>query len=191
MTERTLTMVVGYIPRVDELPREARDLGFLRRVALALDTCRSNNVDLYFDVDLYTAMLDVIGQALASNQMSLRLRSRETAEAAGALDVKRRLEGVPVLEREPIPTILLKRGDLAVGLVESVLWANVGGPQPYHDSYTMAVYSSEDVAARLESMVRSRCEREGAELTEVVRASPTPQPRGIMSRILAHFWLTI
>ena len=188
MNERALTMVVGYIPRVDALPREARALGFVQRVALALDTFRSDKVDLHFDVDLYAAMLDVIGQVLGSNRMSLRLSSRETAEVAGAHDVKRRLEELPELEREPVPTILLKRDGLTVGLVESVLWARVGGPRPYHDSYTMAVYSSQDVAARLESMVRSRCAREGAELTEVVRASPTPRPQGIVSRVLSQFW---
>jgi hypothetical protein len=188
MTDRALRMVVGYVSRVDALPREARALGFASRIALVLDAFRSDKVDLHFDVDLYAALLDVIGQALGSNQMSLRLRSRETVEADGALDVKRRLEEFPELMRGPVPTILLKRDGLTVGLVESVLWANVGGPHPYHDSYTMAVYSSEDIAERLEPMVRSRCEREGAELTEVVRASPTPQPRGIMSRVLAHFW---
>lgn len=182
-------MVVGYLPRVDELPREARAFGFVQRVALALDTWRSDKVDMYFDVDLYAAMLDVFGQVLGSNQMSLRLNSREKAEAAGALDVKRRLEELPELERKPVPTILLKHGDLMVGLVESVMWVRVGGPYPYADSYTVALYSREDVAARLESMVRSRCEREGAELTEVVRASATPQPRGIMARVLSHFWL--
>jgi hypothetical protein len=123
-------MVVGYIPRVDVRPREARALGLVLRVALALDTCRSDKADMFFDLDFYAAMLDVIGLALGSKQMSLRLDSRETAEAAGALDVKRRLEGIPELEREAIPTILLKRDDLTVGVVESVPWANVGGPFP-------------------------------------------------------------
>ena len=187
MTERRLTMVVGYIPHVDMLPREARALGFAVRVALVLDSRRSDKVDIHLDVDLYAAMLDVIGQALGSDHMSLRLDSGQTAEAAGALEVKRRLEGCPELEREPFPRILLKRGDRIVGLVTSEAWARVGGPYPYHDSYTMAVHSSEDIAARLESMVRSRCEREGAELTEVVRASATPQPPGIVARVLSHF----
>jgi hypothetical protein len=183
MTDRTMKLVVGYVPRVDRLPSELRRGGFTRRVAFVLDTFRSGNVDMYFDDGLYTALVGAMQDVVSADRMSAVLSSGKTIDLVDTAGLMRLLAQEPTAERGPLPRVLMARGDRTVCVIESEAWAETGGPEPYHDSYTIPVYSQYDLSKPIEAAVRAVCRQTGAELTSVVRGSETPVRPSILSRI--------
>ncbi|HWD26876.1 MAG TPA: hypothetical protein VG387_06905, partial [Rhizomicrobium sp.] len=47
-----------------------------------------------------------------------------------------------------------ERGTIAL-IIQPVYWAQVGGPMPYHDSYTYEIYSYDDVSVRVLDFLRA------------------------------------
>jgi hypothetical protein len=189
MGERTLKIVVGYVRGVDRLPRHVQDLHLTRRVAFVLDSYRSDNVDMFFDAELYAALLDSTREVFGADRMSAVLSRGETATIGSASDAERILQSELEGGSEPFTKVMLSRGGTIVAVIESEPFAYSGGPEPYHDSFTVPIYSREDAAGRLEASARSVCSRLGAEITEIVRASESPEAPGLIARIKGRIGL--
>src|SRR5919106_2716961 len=183
MGERTMKVVVGYVPGPDDIPRDIRALGLVRRVAFVLDTFRSDKVDMYFDAELYVGLVDAVREITGAERMSAVAPSGERVEIADSTALAGLLEREPEVEREPLQRIFLYRSNTLVCAIGSEPWAQVGGPELYQDSYTVPVYSSDDLADRLEVAARSVCSRLRAELTRVFRGSDIPMPPGVLARV--------
>ena len=191
MADRTLSIVVGYVPRVDALPGWVRSLGLTRRVAFVLSSYRSDKVDLFFDAELNAALLDAAREVCRADRIASMFPSDEILkEFRTATDLMREYEPLPEIERDPLERAVLQRGGMVVAAVGSEPWADVGGPMPYHDSYTIPIYSLDDAGAELEEAARSTCRRLGAEVTEVVQGSATPVPPGVLQRVAAWLGMT-
>jgi hypothetical protein len=188
MSKSTLTMVVGYVVDVDHLPSEPARLGLVRRVAFVLDSYRSDKVDMYFDARLYAALVESVREVLRADRLSAALSPGAEVEL-GVGELIRWLEQLPELEREPLPLITVEREGIPVALIMSEPWARAGGPEPYHDSYTVPVFTREDVAAPLQTAARAICQRLGAELTDVIHASEVASPPGVLKRVKSLFGL--
>ena len=181
---RIVRFVRGYVPEVDEIPREARLLGLTRRCAIVLDSYRVGAVDAVFDVELYLTVLSALGRVFRVEHVDVddlagRRRWDWTDLEAGALGSHLRASDGPPA------SMLLHRQGVAVALLEYVPWVQVGGPMPYHDSHTIAVFSATDVSIRLESGIRSACEPVGAVVSESIAAADAPSPRRFWSRLRA------
>ena len=183
MGDRTMKIVIGYVPGVDRLPKDVRALGFDRRVAFVLDTFRADKVDMFFDTELYAALLDAVREASRANRLSVVSSSGKTLDLPNGYAVVGLLERNAESMREPLFRVIMNRDGTPVSAVDLEPWAHIGGPRPYHDSYTMAVYSRDDLAERLEGAARAVCRRLGAEVTELVRASDIPSLGPILLRI--------
>ena len=188
MADRTLAIVVGYLPRVDRLPSWVRSLGLNLRVAFVLDSYRLDKVDLFFDAELYAALLDEVREVCRADRIASLSPTGETLkEFRTAADLMRDYEPLPEIERDPLKRALVRREDTIVAAIGSEPWAEVGGPMPYNDSYTIPIYSAHDASAQLEAAARSTCRRLGAEIREVVHAGAAPTPPGLLER-LTRLW---
>jgi hypothetical protein len=132
--DRTLRIVVGYVPRVDRLPLDLRDAGLVHRTAFAVDTRRADRADMWFDAEIYLAVVDAIP------------------------------------------------------------WVRVGGPAPYHDTWTIAMHTGDDVARVLAAEAMGACADAGALVEDVVRGSQRPDrpdPRIAIRERLRRLWRRI
>jgi len=184
-----MRVVIGYVPRVDRLPSELRKLGLTQRVAFVLDSFRSDKVDMYFDEELYASLMAAVREASSADRMFYASASGEAFEIGDAMDVNRLLARQPEGEREPLSRVIVVRERTTAAVIGSEPWAHCGGPEPYHDSYTVPIYSREDMAERLEAAARNVCQRLGVELATVLRASETPVPPGTLARLKSLFGL--
>jgi len=181
-------VVIGYLPNVDRFPRDAERLGLRHRCAFVMHTDSPLHADMVFNVPLYHAMIAMVWAALRCDRAELEfLPSRRTARSLAELETLV-LEHTRA-EEAPVPELTLFRGSAAVGFVESQPWANVGGPALYHDSYTVAVFTSSDVSdvfvARAHEL-STRCE---TELVDVVRMDPQPPIPSLLDRLRAALGL--
>jgi hypothetical protein len=184
-----LKIVIGYVAGVDVLPRDARRQGLARRVAFVLETYRPDRDPhgSYFDVGLYAELVESTCTALRVDAMRGNFRAREEVNIdPGAL--RSLLDQQAETEREPLWRIRMVREGSTVALLGSDLWVLCGGPDPYHDSYTIPVYTHEDVSGELEAAARTACNSVNAKLTDVIRASEKPAP-GLLDRAMSFLGL--
>jgi hypothetical protein len=178
-----MRLVLGYVRGVDRLPRQARRLGLVQRSALVLDTYRPDSPDALLDAALYAALVVAVARAVAATASWARL------EGGGVLDVSApgaalvALEAIPEVERVPFPKVEYRSGAAIVALALHEPYANVGGPEPYHDSHTIAVYTAADRFKELEEEVARAVQRSAGESLEVIHGEPSPVGGGFFETL--------
>ncbi len=161
-TDRTLCLVSGY-HAASFPPADAYEAGLRHRFAVVLDTYRRDKVDMYFDADLFLRLVPALCQAIGYDGVDIRLTDGSRFTSFG--DVARHYTGLEELEREPPERIQLSRRGQLAGMVDTEFWTMVGGPSPYHDSYTLSFYTDQDRSATLRRVSETACSEIGAVIT--------------------------
>jgi hypothetical protein len=141
---RCIALVAGYHP-CSFPPSPAHDVGLKERFAVVLSSFRPEKKGMFFDADLFVIIADAILRLIPHDALEIdmgvqapALRSlRELTERYGSQDE---------MDRDPPPRIRVHCGGRLVAIEETELWAQVGGPAPYHDSFTMSFYTAENRA---------------------------------------------
>ena len=87
--------------------------------------------------------------------------------------------------RPPMRARLVQNGRV-VCVEETEFWVMCGGPEPYHDSYTLSFYTREEVSQRLEVACSAACEQLTVVVKDVTRASPHPSRESWWKHILRN-----
>ncbi|HVY86723.1 MAG TPA: hypothetical protein VG943_16440 [Caulobacterales bacterium] len=145
-------------------PAEAKAHGLTHRFAVIQETYRPDSADMVFDAPLYRALVAF-------------------AEAYEP-DVRVSIDGAPEGgEDEPAAHIVARRADDIVLWIETEFWHAVGGPAPYHDSYTYAVYARDEVGARLRQYLAAHEASAGWTLASDVIAHAATPPPSVLQRL--------
>lgn len=179
--ERVLRMVLGYLPGIDNLPRFAHRVGLQCRTAFILDSYRSSCVDMYFDVELYASLLDGIGRIFRPDRATAYEEGHRIIDITAPSGARKTL--LSAEECKPFSRIDYSCGEATVAVIVSEPWAQVGGPEPYHDSYTFSVYSADDAQGALIAEAQKVCAILGAEIVEIIRAQTRPARRGVFGQL--------
>jgi hypothetical protein len=153
-------------------PREAKEAGLVHRFAIIQETYRPDCVDMFFDVPLYSALLHFAETFEDGVRVAIRL---------GAMPQEITLEefrhsGAPkTREDEPALSALVRSGENLLMWIETERWASVGGPMPYHDSYTYSLYTRDDVSDRARSFLAARTDSDGWNLAPDMIIPPAPR----------------
>ncbi len=174
-SERVVSIIIGDSAAARP-PREVVRVGLTAAVAAVLSTYRSNSPDMVLDHPLWLSCARAVTEAIHADETHVfgepqRGRLARLLGCSKPLDLDTLETYAARLASEPeAPEWRLvhwkRRGLLvAVGLAEP--WYRVGGPAPYHDSYTMRVFlaplSTADVVARM----RLRIEEAGGFLGQI------------------------
>jgi hypothetical protein len=142
---KTEVNFVAGIDGIGTLPPAVRKAGLDHRFAVIQETYRSDSTDMYFDAALWLCLFDFAcsfapGADVRIGKMALTpeafLRNWQASD-----------------DPDPEPIEVRQQGELVL-YVAPEFWANIGGPAPYADSYTYAVFSREDLAGRLMAHLR-------------------------------------
>jgi hypothetical protein len=176
-SERRVTLVAGYEPAFGEPPSDVVKAGLTATVAVVLATLRSDSPDAVRDHALWLACMRAVSDVVAADEADVwgdkraslvnRLLGRRIGESLGTLPKYAvRLSG-----EADAPDWTLIRWTRDVALVAAALcepWDRVGGPGPYHDSYTTCVFVAPSVSSALAERIRFRVEEEGGHVDKVV-----------------------
>jgi hypothetical protein len=162
------SVVVGYMPNVDRLPRAAKRLGLDHRVAFVMRTDSPYSDGAVFNAPLYHALVVMVWDVLQSDRAEVDWEIGVSSLA----ELETLMTEHSGLEDMPLPRLVMFRGPTAVGLLESEPWVHVGGPQPYDDSYNIAVFTSSDVSDLLVARAHEVAQRCESDLGDVIRMSP-------------------
>jgi len=142
------------------------------RLAVVQHTHVSGWPDMVFDQTLWQAIceflrLQGIGQVLVGNKDE-DLGKHEVALPEFLADQDR----LPDEDRAPPGLLVVRSGGRLRLCVVTEYWADVGGPDRYHDSYTYSVFSGFDLTGALPAFLRERSAGRWVIADEVTRATP-------------------
>ncbi len=185
VTDRTLYLVSGD-HAANFPPADAYQAGLRHRFAVVLDTYRRDKVDMYFDSDLYLRLVPALCQAIGYEGVDIRMTDRSRLTSFD--DVAHHYAGREEIEQEPPERIQLGRRGQTVGIVATEFWTMVGGPFPYHDSYTLSFYTEQDRSAELRRVSETVCSEVGAVITGYYSGQQRKEPdRPWWRRVLRWF----
>lgn len=179
---RPIKFVIGYHDFSEPPTADALGARLLGRVAAVLDTYRPSSVGWVFDEALWQALLHAVSAWSRSDRTEIHalpprrrglfsfLRARQSARLIGTMDD---IESLISKTDEPPDRVHWYRGRtlVAVGLTEP--WVLVGGPEPYHDSYTLSVFVETGAVESLACALEGAAMRAGATVTGLTHASAT------------------
>ena len=184
-SDRTLCLVSGY-HAASFPPAGAHESGLCHRFAVVLDTYRRDKVDMYFDTDLFLRLVPTLCQAIGYDRVEIRMT--DGSRFTSFDELARQYAGREEVEQEPPVRIeLVRRGQLG-GIVETEFWTMVGGPPPYHDSYTLSFYSDRDRSPELRRVSETVCSELGVVITGYHTGQQSKEPyRPWWRRVLQRF----
>jgi hypothetical protein len=169
-------LISGY-HSVTPFPKEARKSWLFFRFALVFESYRRDKVDLFFNSELFLSLLGALSLQISHNRLEIYYDSGESRRekplvSFGALEEY--YQNVSEVEREPPHKILWFQDHLLVCMGLSELWARVGGPEPYSDSYTMSLYTKKDYTSPFRSICEEVCQRINTQIVDFIQGRPNP-----------------
>ena len=184
---REFSVVNGY-DRFTYPPEAAYSRGLHFRFSVILHP--ADYFDLVFDADMFLSVASKLSQAIDHDSVEIRIAESpgkyRRLDSFGALFD--RYKATTLSEREAPNEIRLSRNGRLVGYVETEFWVNVGGPMPYHDSYTISFYTDQIRSDDFQGIIESMIPLLGAKLIAVHHGTPEKRPyRPWWKRVLAWF----
>lgn len=167
MSERLISLVFGYLPGIDWQNPRAAVCGVSQRFAVALDTYRPDNVDMYFDHELLLALLRGVSELIPHGTLhiSMDVDGKDILMSLDALE--RRYREMEAEDRVPFIWLEYRDETGVVGYVQSEWYTLIGGPHPYHDSYTFSFYLYRYDRWLVQRRILEICWRGGADVKEL------------------------
>jgi hypothetical protein len=174
-------LVSGYLPEIDQLPETALRLGLLRRVAAVLNDGDVPRSRLYWD--LVEAFVDSLGAESVTFEIDT---DRATLPFTSISLLRQYVDGRSDIGVPFSRATLYSRGRVQA-FIDTEFWATCGGPFPYHDSWTFAIYRDTDELTQIRDACYRACMRHGIPICEEIRGVMAPVAIPRWKRVLR--WL--
>lgn len=152
MEKTEIRFVAGIEPGL-RVPAAVKAAGGLaHRFAVIQETYRSDKVEddtpYYFDEALWCRLLAFARETAPGGRVGI-----VACDRAKELDADDFLAANTSIEDPPAFVFVRANGTLLL-CIETEYWVRAGGPCPYHDSYTYAIWSNDDVSGRVIRFLR-------------------------------------
>ena len=146
------------------------------RFAVVQDTYRADMVDMYRDKSVWFRLFEFAQQY--SEGAALTIVDRQSRASGHITEADEKSceaylvsqEGMSDEDWDAPERIVVRENGAPVLVIAAEYWANIGGPDLYHDSMTYSIYSKEDVSARVMRFLADADAAGGWLLSEVVHA---------------------
>ncbi|MDX2111140.1 MAG: hypothetical protein SFY80_12965 [Verrucomicrobiota bacterium] len=150
------------------------------------DTYREDSVDSFYDVDLKQALLQFV-KAYYEHADIRVVTQWNTKCMYQEITLEDYVSHYPQDDGELLATLYVRDGSRVELCMEVQSWIMVGGPYPYHDSYTYSFHSRKDIANDIFTYLRNLNKWK---IGDNIHQAPTQTPikvTGLWDRILWVF----
>jgi hypothetical protein len=150
--ERTDIRFVAGIEPGHRIPAAVKAAGGLtHRFAVIQETYRPDKATegMYFDEALWRRLLEFARETAPDAQVGI-----VACDCAEEMDAHDFLAANASIEGPPASLLVRANATLLLCIEETQYWTQVDGPWPYHDSYTYAIWSNDDVSTRVIRFLR-------------------------------------
>src|SRR5258706_616694 len=130
--------------------------GLKQRFAVIQSTYLETCPDAYFDEALWKRLVEFVVEHFPKSSISV-IEEHKNPEEKGAWlgDYMTSWNQRAETERDRSPAFLLAKDDGNLQLfMTTEYWTDVGGPYPYHDSYTYSIFSNVDLSSAIRSYLQ-------------------------------------
>jgi hypothetical protein len=181
-TGKTQVRFVSGMDGVYAQPSVARQVGLGCRFAVVQDSHVEGQDDMVFDEALWRALVDFASRLGDGVEVITQTGRRSRPQPLAAW--MEAFEATPADDRSPPELLLVHEGNHLKVCMVTEFWSRVGGPAPYHDSYTYAFFSVQDLGREIVAHLESRNgDGRWALAGEIITVSPGLEP-GIIRRVL-------
>ncbi len=174
--------VFGYLPEIDRLPTMAEKCGLRCRVAAVLNYSDVPHSPLYWD------MVGAFVENLDHDSIVFEIDTESTPLVFTSVrEMQDLVESRPTDYGGPFDRATLYLRGKAKAFIDTEAYAMCGGPQPYSDSWTFAIYRETDEATGLNDACYGVCSQYGLPTLEAMHGLPDPQEPPFSKRLLR--WL--
>ena len=171
--DRNFAIVEGY-HECSYPPAQAYDAGFTQRSAVVLDTYRRDKQVAFFDCDLFLRILDAICRAIPHDSLAIEIGDGQ--ELRSLQELSERYAAQSDDDRDAPVRAWLRQGNRPVAHIETEEWVFCGGPAPYHDSYTLSFYTSDNRAGEFRAICERVSKEIGATITGIHAGRAAKEP---------------
>lgn len=173
-----LRLVVGFLPEIDLLPETAQKARLLKRVAVVL------NLDEIPYSQFYWELFEAFAADSLHDSVAFEIDSERSPPVFASLAALREyVERPPKQFGVPFSRAVFSLQGKATAFINTEPWATVGGPAPYHDSWTFSIYRETDDVTSLRDDCCRLCARYGLPVLEEMQGLPAPQPAPLWKRL--------
>lgn len=181
MNWRDLRLVSGYLPEIDQPPEAALKLNLTRRVAVVVNDNDIPHSRFYWD------LLEAIVESLPGECVTFDLNTGQVELSFDAISQMRAYsDGQPDLGI-PFDSAHVRVRNKTVAYIQVEPWNMLGGPYPYHDTWTFAIYRAIDDLTRLRDACYRVCREHEIPIAEEMQGLPHPEPTPFWKRLVR--WL--
>ena len=164
-----LRLVSGYLREIDHLPKAAIDFGLLRRVAVVLNDGNTPHSPMYWD--LVEALIENLLMDSVIFEIDI---DKGPLIFTSFASMRECVAGRPELA-VPFSRATLSRSGRVHALIHVEPWAMIGGPFPYSDSWTFAIYRETDDVKGLRDACYRVCAQHGLPILEEMCGLVAPE----------------
>ncbi len=174
MNERSFSLVLGYLPNIDDTYAPASRLSLNKRFAIALNTYRSSKDEMYFDSEMLLKIVKDILPIFPHDTISVLFDSKKIRiKNIENLNVEDLVNSVE--ENDPFVRLEVLLNNNIICLVNVECYTAIGGPIPYHDTYTFSFYSDDYSIEELLTRIKGIVETEGYYMERIVYGKDQPE----------------
>lgn len=155
-----ITVVHGY-HACTPVPSLAYKEGLNHRYAVVFETDFPESDDMIFQAECFIALMTEIEGKFECDALEIEVDEKVKYSSIRMLDLS--LSQHDLSDSMPPRRILFRKNNHLLCIAETEFWAMCGGPYPYHDAYTAAFYTKEnmndtfdDVCSGLNIVIRDR-----------------------------------
>lgn len=177
MNKTGISLYSGF-DAVSAAPNFVKRTGLGHRLAVVQDTYRSDSVDMYFDRALWDRVLEFAtayspGTTVGVVDRSGRARRGEPKRTDELpLASFKAMCAAAAADQHPAEYVMVRDGEELILCILTEFWTLVGGPLPYADSYTYAIFSKKDLAGQVLQFLAASKAASGWLLPAKVREVP-------------------
>lgn len=154
------------------VPQLAKRAGFEHRLAIIQHTAIREETEQHLDEPLWMCILEFMRAQAEGSILSVARKAEHLGRHEIGIDVYlAEWTAQASDERDPAEALVIRGADGLTHLLLTEFWVSVGGPFPYHDTYTYSVFSKRDLSAALPAFLAERCAGRWNQATEVLLAS--------------------
>lgn len=150
---KTDVRFVAGVDRFTTCPAFVVRAALTHRLGVIQETAVAGCDEMYFDEALWRALIEFVlayepGDVTVMRDLK-RAEASEIPLAAYLAEWEARAQD----DRDPPPAMLLRVGGALRLCIVTDYWTQVGGPMPYHDSYTYSVFTDRDIGTELPGLL--------------------------------------
>jgi len=183
MNASSITLVWGYLPEIDHLNSHAAQLQLLNRLALVMPSSYPEKTEMYFDSALFLTIIKVLLDVIPHQEIKIYL-DRNQQKVLTSLDgLKQHYAGLSEENQSPFHSAELTKGENIWAYFECTDYTAIGGPEPYHDSFTLGIYTN---AAIPQQQFFECCNQNNISIDEIYQGMSAPKI-SLLTRMQKYF----